>query len=296
MRRVSIIGVGRIGGALAIALSKKDFEVENLITRTPDKAGIISKEINPNANICDLSAIEEFSSDVIFIATQDAEIENVVNQLKKKSLLNQTYIFHTSGSLSSEVLQNLKSENRFIGSIHPLVSVSDPVNGEKRFRDAYFCVEGDKKAVDVAEEIVRDLGGKPFSVETKFKSLYHASAVTACGHLVALIDVSLEMLERCGLESKESKKILMPLINSTIENLEDQETFEALTGTFARADVETLEKHIETIGENLSREILEVYLNLGERSLKLAKMQGADEEKLRKMSEILSLAKNNFKC
>ena len=43
-----------------------------------------------------------------------------------------------------------------------------------------------KKAVEAAKKIVDALGGKSFSIETKYKTLYHASAVTACGHLVAV--------------------------------------------------------------------------------------------------------------
>ena len=57
----------------------------------------------------------------------------------------------------------------------------------------------------IAEKLVTDLGGKSFSIETKYKTLYHASAVTACGHLVALLDVAFEMLSKCGLDEENCK-------------------------------------------------------------------------------------------
>ncbi len=296
MKGVSIIGVGRVGGAIALALDNKGYKINNLISRSLENANVIAKQTSSKPNMCNLSELKDFSTDIVFISTQDSEIDNVVEELKHKTFHKNTYVFHTSGSLSSVVLNELKANNCIVGSIHPLISISDSHLGVKRFGDAYFCVEGDLEAVGLAKEIVKDLGGKAFTIDAKYKSLYHASAVMACGHIVALIDASMEMLQICGLDSDSSKEVLMPLIKSTIKNLEEQKNSEALTGTFARGDLATLEKHIETIGDNSSDEILELYLNLGERSLRLAKEQGIAEEKLEIMSKKISLAKKNRKC
>ena len=151
------------------------------------------------------------------------------------------------------------------------------------------------EAVKAAENIVKKLGGNPFSIETKYKTLYHASAVTACGHLVALVDTAVEMLSKCGLDETESKKILLPLIESTVENLRSQTPAEALTGTFARADAATFEKHFEILQKTVSVEALEIYLRLGERSAGLAEKQGADKKRLKNLREKILLAKNKFK-
>jgi len=290
--KISIIGIGRVGGALAIALAKGGYEIENLAARKKDDTEKIAEIIK--SNILTENEFNQISSDIVFITTQDFEIENVAKSLADK-LLNKPTVFHTSGSLSSEVLQNLKEIGCQTGSIHPLISISDAYLGAERFKDAYFCVEGDDEAVKIAETIVENLGGKSFSIETKHKTLYHASAVTACGHLVALIDVAIEMLTKCGLDEKDAQEILLPLIESTVENLSTQTTATALTGTFARADVETLEKHLEVLRRSVSTEALEVYLQLGNRSAHLAEVQGASAENLRKIREKLSLVKKNLK-
>jgi len=293
MKTVSIIGIGRVGGALALALDGKNYKIENLVARTTGNAEKVSRFLQSKPKISNLESLNEINSEIVFITTQDSEISKVAEILKSKVSEN-SIIFHTSGALSSEVLNNL-TENA-VGSIHPLVSISDAFLGEKRFADAFFCVEGDEKAVEFAEKIVSDLDGKSFAIESKYKTLYHAAAVTACGHLVATIDAALEMMEKCGLEQAEAQKILLPLIKSTVENLETQNTAEALTGTFARADAETFEKHRATIEENLSAEILEIYLLLGLRSLKLAERQNADRERVEKMREKILLAKSELKC
>ncbi|HLM60700.1 MAG TPA: DUF2520 domain-containing protein, partial [Pyrinomonadaceae bacterium] len=89
--------------------------------------------------------------------------------------------------------------------------------------------------------------------------------------------------------------ILLPLIKSTVENLEKQTASEALTGTFARADNVTLDKHLEILRKNVSPETLEIYLQLGLRSLGLAEAQGASRENLEKMRGQILSAKSNLK-
>lgn len=292
--KISIIGIGRVGGALAIALMENGYEIENLVARKDEDFERINEIIQANLKFLLFDELKKITSDVILITTQDSEISNVARSLAQ-NLRHKPFVFHTSGALSSEVLQNLNSIGCKIGSIHPLVSISDSILGAQRFENAYFCVEGDDEAVKIAEQIVKNLKGKSFSIETKYKTLYHASAVTACGHLVALIDVAIEMLTKCGLDEKNAREILLPLTKSTFENLVTQTTTAALTGTFARADVETLEKHLKILRENVSTEALEVYLQLGNRSAHLAEVQGADARKLEIMREKLSLAKKNLK-
>ena len=292
--RISIIGAGRLGGALAIALSKKGYTIENLVVRNLDTARKIVEIIAPKPVILSAEELSTITSDIIFITTQDSEIGNVA-ELLKENLSHKPFVFHTSGALSSEILSDLKAVGCRVGSIHPLVSVSDSIRGAEKFARAYFCVEGDAEAVAVGREIVEKLGGNPFSIETKYKTLYHASAVTACGHLVALVDAAIEMLSICGVNETDARKTLLPLIKSTVENLETQTTSESLTGTFARADVRTFEKHLETLQENVPPQILEIYLLLGARSIRLAEKQGADKAHLAEISDKLLLAKTNLK-
>ncbi|MDQ3712194.1 MAG: DUF2520 domain-containing protein [Acidobacteriota bacterium] len=292
--KISIIGVGKLGGALAIALSKRGFEIENLLARNLESAKKIAELVKSNPKTILENEFAEISSAVILITTQDFEIENVAQRLKE-NLRHQPTVFHTSGSLSSDVLKDLRTIGCKVGSIHPLISISDAGLGAERFADAYYCVEGDDEAVKVGNQIVERLGGKFFSINAELKTLYHASATAACGHLVALVDVAIEMLTRCGIDEANSQKILLPLIKSTVGNLETQSTAQALTGTVARADVKTLENHIETLEKNVSAEAREIYLQLAARSVHLAERQGANALNLEKIRGKLLLAKNNLR-
>ena len=71
--KISIIGIGRVGGALAIALAKNGFEIENLVARKKEDAEKIAETIKSNV----LTEYSQISSQIIFITTQDFEIEKI---------------------------------------------------------------------------------------------------------------------------------------------------------------------------------------------------------------------------
>lgn len=284
--KIAIIGVGRLGGALALALSKTEYKIKQLISRHHEKTQHIAELIAPKPEILSTDEFEKISSEIIFITTPDPEVKIVAENLALR-LKHNPFVFHASGALSSDVLQNLREIGCRVGSLHPLVSISDSNLGAERFKDAFFCLEGDVEACQIAQKLVAVLGGKSFSIPTNLKALYHASAVISSGHLVALFSVAIEALAGCGLSTHQAQEILFPLVKSTIQNLSTQTPTQSLTGTFARADLDTLKRHLEALQENASPEILAVYRQLGIRSLNLAREQGADETKLKEMMRIL---------
>jgi predicted short-subunit dehydrogenase-like oxidoreductase (DUF2520 family) len=256
---VSIIGLGRLGTTLARALSRKDYQIRSLVGRhKPDEI----RSLSP--------------SDLILITTPDDQIAKVAAEL---SGLDWTATaLHTSGALSSEVLTAMRSRGWSTGSVHPLISVSEP---RTAIDGAFWCVEGDGRALRVARALVRDLEGQSFSIRAAEKPLYHAAAVMASGNVVALFDVALEMLVAAGLTRKNARSILQPLLASTVENLETKDPAQALTGTFSRGDVETVKRHLAALKQHKLPAALELYCRLGNRSVKLTKKQSRITDILR---------------
>ncbi len=288
---ISIIGIGRVGGALAIALTDAGFDIEYLIYRDPSTVNVVSALLPPTTTLAQWSnSLPEFQSDVVLITTADPDIALIADHLRDR-VRTGCVVLHTSGSLSSEVLADLASDGFYTGSMHPLVSVSDAVSGATVFANAFFCIEGDETALKATRSIVESLGGRPFSIEPGKKPLYHAAAVTACGHLVALIDISIQMLSKCGVESSSAKEILLPLISSTLKNVQTQTLEEALTGSFARVDVDAVQRHLSAINKEMADRVRDVYLLLGEQSLDLAASNGGNTADERKLRELISIAK-----
>jgi predicted short-subunit dehydrogenase-like oxidoreductase (DUF2520 family) len=218
------------------------------------------------------------AADVFLITVPDDQIATVARELSKVKADRKVTALHTSGALSSEVLEPLRKKGWHTGSIHPLMSVS--AAHDASLKGAFWSVEGDRSAVRLGKEIVRDLGGKSFSIRTEDKPLYHAAAVMVSGNVVALFDVALEMLGECGLDRKTARAVLLPLIASTVRSLQTKSPEESLTGTFSRGDVETVKRHLAVIKNS---EIKNLYRMLGERSLRLADLDKNLERQIKKV-------------
>lgn len=279
---VSIIGTGRLGTTLAVALAGSGYSIRSLVARRAQSARKVASLLNREVQVLaakDLSSLAP--ADLFLITVPDDQIPSVAAALSKIGFNTEQKktALHTSGALSSDVLEPLREKGWHTGSIHPLMSVS--AARDASLRGAFWSVEGDRSAVRLGKEIVRDLDGKSFSIESEDKPLYHAAAVMVSGNVVALFDVALEMLGECGLDRKTAHAILLPLIASTVRSLETKDTAHALTGTFSRGDVETVKQHLASI-EN--PEVRDLYRILGKRSLEIA---GLDENSARRIRKVL---------
>ena len=268
---VSIVGPGRLGTALAIALASEGYSIGSLVARRRRSARRAAALLDVPIRV---SALKELADrpapGLLLITTPDDQIARVAEALANLDWETEgtPTALHTSGALSAEQLTPLAEKGWSTGSVHPLVSVSEPKAGAHLLRDAFWCVEGDKHAVRLARALVRDLDGKSFSIESKNKPLYHAAAVMVSGNVTALFDVASQMLVQCGLTARQARQVLLPLLSSAVNNLQTMDPAQALTGTFARGDVETVKRHLASLDGNDAT--LEIYRVLGLWSLKMA--------------------------
>lgn len=291
MQTISIVGLGRMGGALAIALSKAGYKIDHLITKKPSQQ---NNKILPKASVL-IEDVLRIDSDIVFITTGDGEIASAAELISSK-LNTDAVVLHTSGLLDSSEFKSLAKAGNSFGSMHPLVSISDPESGSTRFAGANFCIEGDEIALSTIKSIVDSLGGTHFSISGSAKPLYHASAVMAAGNSVALFDIAVEMMSKSGVDPEKAKQLLLNLLQSVVKNLNERSTADSLTGSFARGDVFAFEKHLGAMTENVSKEILHTFLLLGEHSVKMVADVNADKELNKELTEKIKMAKNDLEC
>ena len=283
---MAIIGAGRLGRALGIALNKSGYKVVALVARHQPKVrkgenfGSVSPALLSTKQLGALPAAR-----LIIIATPDDAIEATASKLSQV-LSEGTTVLHTSGALSSASLSPLAEREMETGSLHPLLSVSDPVSAADAFRGAYFCIEGTRLARIAASRIVRDLGGQSFTIKASEKALYHAAAVMASPHVTALFDLAVDLLAQCGLSKQQAQKVLMPLLESTVNNLRSSNTSQALTGTFVRGDIATVRRHLDALSKSQRAEALTVYLALGLHSLAMTELGKKTREGIEELLKV----------
>jgi len=285
---VSIIGAGRLGLALGTALRNAGVAIDVAISRSLLSARRARRRLRAPAVAAGSRELRELApryrallqqTDLILIAVPDDLVPRISDQLtellssrkavKGTSPRRPSAVMHTSGALTSRVLQPLQRLGIAVGSIHPLVSISG--QGKNRpFSSVYFSLEGQAAAVRLGKQLVRHLGGRSFVLQTRKKPLYHAAALMVSPNLTALVDIAVEMMSRSGVRTADATRMLLPLIGSTLANLTHQDPAHALTGTFKRGDLETARMHIDAIASQRLTDALGAYLILGERSLKLS--------------------------
>lgn len=273
-----------------MALSEAGYRVDAVATRRRASARKAAALVDRVMLVLTANQLEDLPpSKILLIATPDDEIPRTVKSLAKSqnSPVRGRFVLHTSGALSSAVLEPLARMGFHTGSLHPLVSISDPRTGYQNLRGAYYCVEGDAAATRLARGIVRDLKGQSFFISSRNKPLYHAAAVMASGHVVALFDLAIEMLVQCGLARKQARRVLLPLLQSTVRNLLTSEPTHALTGTFARGDIATVQRHLQVLSADGLSEALQAYKLLGARSLELASKNAIDPKLLSRIKQAL---------
>ena len=288
-----------MGTALGSALRRAGYSIEAVVTKTPASARRAAKLIGG-----DPAALAEsqrnsaawrrvVASDLLLISTPDDVVAAVALRLSgtiSRARKGRTPLvaLHTSGAVSSDVLAPLRALGFSVGSLHPLVSVAGNAVVQDIFRGVHFCVEGDRAATRVARSLVKDLGGHSFTISSESKPLYHAAATVSSGHVTALFDVAIEMLEECGLTKRRARKILAPLLMSTAANLGAKSPAEALTGPFARGDVSTIKKHLAAIKLRGMNEASHLYSTLGLHSVRLNQTTERNRKSMKAITKLFS--------
>ncbi|HEY6785495.1 MAG TPA: NAD(P)-binding domain-containing protein, partial [Gemmatimonadales bacterium] len=142
---VGIVGAGRVGAGLALALTRVGREVR-LISRRPVRIPApLSLKVAPDGPDAEwVSGLE-----VLFLAVPDDRIHPVAQQLwGTKSIGPGQTVLHCSGVLGQEALSALVPTRAALGSLHPLQTISDPEVAPERFKGAWAAVEGSPAAME----------------------------------------------------------------------------------------------------------------------------------------------------
>jgi predicted short-subunit dehydrogenase-like oxidoreductase (DUF2520 family) len=272
-RKVCIVGAGRVGSTLALALQRRGYEIVGVASRSEQSARRLGERLGCPFTVRPAECTRNAA--VVLITTPDREIGAVAAAIQSRGgFAAGQLVAHTSGATPAEVLAPARAAGADVASLHPLQSFADVETALERLPGCYFGVEGDPAGVWRARRLVEDLGGVPLEVNAKDKALYHAAACVASNYLVAVIHLATELLGRCGWTRADALKALAPLVDGTRENVRNLGPVRALTGPVARGDRPTLEWHLAALAR-LDDGYEGVYRALGAYTAGLAREQGA---------------------
>jgi predicted short-subunit dehydrogenase-like oxidoreductase (DUF2520 family) len=214
---LGLVGAGRIGTALAAALTESGYEVDGPAGRGEVPHG-----------------------EAILLCVPDAEIPAAAEVVGGCAPL----VGHTSGATPLSALAPARRAGAGLFGLHPLQTFSGGEHGQsalERFRGVGCAVAGSTpQALDAAVGIARELGMRPFEVPDDARAAYHAAASVASNFFVTLQAAAEELAAGAGLDAVEARALLVPLVRRTVENWAALGPDRALTGPIARGDHATL--------------------------------------------------------
>ncbi len=171
--------------------------------------------------------------DLLLIATPDRAVADTASVVAP---VEETVVAHLSGVLGLEAL----APHGRRASLHPLVSLpGDSAGAGPLFAGSWFAVSGDP----LVRRLVEDLGGRPVVVSPEDRAAYHAAAVIASNHLVALLGQAERIAESVGVPLEA----FLELAAGSVDNVRRLGAAGALTGPAARGDEDTIRAHLEAL-------------------------------------------------
>lgn len=224
---------------------------------------------------------------ILILTVPDEKIEKIVARIAVPDInWKDKLVFHCSGLLSSSILDPLKKKGAQTASLHPIQSFPTKKTETDVFEKIYFGIEGDSKSLEQSKKIVGDLGGQSIIVERGDKPLYHAACSIASNFLIVLLDTSKFLLSQMGLEPQKALKILLPLVQGTLQNVKDIDADSSLTGPVVRGDKKSIEKHLLALKRFPA--IHGSYIKLTAQALEIAKKEKKlHPQEIKKISALL---------
>ncbi|WP_300278661.1 Rossmann-like and DUF2520 domain-containing protein [Peptacetobacter sp.] len=260
---IGFIGPGKVGVSLARYFSYKNIEISGFYGHNPKSLKEACNLTNSTIFLDLKNLITE--SNIIVITTPDDTISEINKQISKYNLTGKS-IFHTSGSLSSDILSSAENSGASIYSIHPMFAFSNKFTDLEKLNNIYFSVEG--KNVDSNSDIIKfmnSLGNKYFIRDSNSSAKYHLANVIVSNLALSLFNIGIEYLQDLGLSEKDSFEALYPLILGNIENIKNKGFNLSLTGPVSRGDISPVEKHLSVLKDK----DIEIYKNLSMNLLNL---------------------------
>ncbi|MBR1688113.1 MAG: DUF2520 domain-containing protein [Prevotella sp.] len=238
MRRIVLVGAGRVATQLAPALRQAGYDVVQVYSRTMQSAVQVAERVGAVA-VDTLSQIVT-DADVYIIAVKDAVLPQLLPQLchgREGALF-----VHTAGSVPMEVFAGLAMR---YGVMYPMQTFSKerPVD----FRQTPLFIEGaDAQSLTLIRQLAERLSANVREMSSAERRYLHLAAVFACNFVNHCYALSADILEAHGIPFS----VMLPLIEETARKVHQLAPAQAQTGPAVRYDENIIEAQSRLLSDH----------------------------------------------
>lgn len=239
---VGVVGAGRVGSALGVALTRAGHRVvaASGVSDSSRERAIERLGLTPTGPQ-DVVA----KSDLILLTVPDDVLPDLVSGLVGTGAdLRGKLVAHTSGAYGLAVLNPAIREGALPLALHPVMTFTGRDDDLRRLVGISYGVTAPDPLRPVAEALVIEMEGEPVWIEDDDRPLYHAALAGAANHMVTLVAESSELLGRIGVD--QPGRMLGPLLGAALENVL-RLGIAGLTGPVVRGDAATVRKHVDAL-------------------------------------------------
>lgn len=221
--RVTIVGRGKVGTALARSAAARGLDVALVTSR-----GL--RGVQP--------------ADLFVLAVADGAVLDVALELAATSM-PATSIVHTSGLLAPDHLASLRSSGWSVGQAHPLLSFASPRSAVSE--GSTVLLGGDRRAVQRGRALATALGLRAFVDDGLDRAAWHAVAALVANGAASLVALGAAQWEARGVPRAVASRALASLLASVAANVELVGAGHALSGPVRRGDVAAVARHLAAL-------------------------------------------------
>jgi len=276
---VGVVGAGRVGTALAVALTRAGHRLIGASAISAASRQRIERYLSgaPVLQPEDIVA----AADLVLLTVPDDALSGLVRGLVATDApLTGRMLAHASGLYGLAVLEPAVERGALPLALHPVMTFTGRPDDADRLAGITFGVTAPAALRPAAEVLVMEMGGEPVFIAEADRGLYHAALAGAANHLVTQVVQAADLLTMAGVG--QPSRMLGPLLSTALDNalrLGDA----ALTGPVARGDAETVAGHLDALRTS-APEALPAYLALARltatRALASGMLTASDAQRL----------------
>jgi predicted short-subunit dehydrogenase-like oxidoreductase (DUF2520 family) len=266
---ISIVGAGRVGTAVAMLWHRAGHRIV-AVSGGPATAERAGRHL-PGVPVLE-GAEAARAAELVVIGVPDDRIAETVQQLVDGGALVSGWVAHLSGATPLSALDAARDAGARRLGIHPLQTFPDVEAAVERIPGCVVALGADDdEGAALAEQLAKDLGGRPFLLPEERRAIYHAAAVFASNYLVAATGVAEVLLEVAGVP--DPIDALKPLQLATLANIARSGPAAALTGPAVRGDAGTIERNLQALAASAPWAV-DAYVEMARVALDLAVRDG----------------------
>ena len=273
MKRTAIIGPGRVGTALGMALTNAGYEVVAVAGRGASSLERFVERV-PSAQVVPADEAGR-RAELVVVAVPDDQLPVVVAAVARADgVAEGSRWIHVSGGSGPETLRAVRLAGAAVAACHPAQTFPDPDTGLASLPGSSWAVTADESNLGWARVLVTDLRGTPVTVPARSRTLYHAGLTVGSNATATVVTLARDLLLGAGVEDPSA--FLGPLVTTSAANAADGGAA-ALTGPVRRGDAGTVGAHLAELRETLP-EAVDAYVALSRLALGYARRAGLDSE------------------